>query len=75
MLDYQLVYLADREYKERIRGPYRGHLYTPEMPSFVDLVSQSAAQIRHLLARAADTVAFYQGQRAPIGRRLASKRS
>ena len=75
MLDYQLVYLADQEYKERIRGPYRGHIYTPEMPSLADLVNQSAARVRHLLAWAAGTVVFYQGQRAPIGRRLASKRS
>ena len=74
MFDYELFLLNQEEYQRRARGPYLGYIYTPELPSFAGLVQNSGKQIRRLLARAANTIVSYQGQRAPIGRRLAAKR-
>lgn len=75
MFDYELFLVNREEYERRARGPYRGYIYTPEMPSFAVVVGAGTEQIRRLLAWAGNTIVSYQGQRAPIGRRLAAKRN
>ena len=74
MVNYLDVLVADEVYKERIRER-RHYVYTPELPSMGQSFSGFARQIQSLLAAIANTIVTYQGQRAPIGRRLAAKRN
>lgn len=74
MVNYLDVLVAEEIYKERSRE-HNQYIYTPEVPSLGGTLSSAGRQFRKLLEWTANTIVAYQGQRAPVGRRLAAKRS
>ena len=77
-MNYFDIVVANEIYQERIKnynGQERHFLYTPELPSFGVVLSGFGKKVQSLLASAVAVIVTNQGLRAPIGRRLASKRN